>query len=206
MNRLTDIDTHLVGHEVDERQVVVAVDTQTHGHREEDGGTGQLQLREGEDAVAAIAPPHHQRQGQQGEVLQEGLPGGELQRLTKAATILHRQERSAQEGDHREDEHRADGKDRDHTDAHLEQEHQTHHQLGTTHPNREGHHILLQRIPAIDREVFAHLEGCTPGVNRLDHTREDEGHGQERTTQVGEILEEALTTKEALVEHATRGV
>ena len=78
------------------------------------------------------------KHGQQDKILQEGLPGGEFQCLAKAAAILDREKSCTDEGNHRKDEHRADGKDRHQADAHLEHQHQTHHQLGTTQPDREG--------------------------------------------------------------------
>lgn len=109
MHLLPDVDPHLVGEEVHQRQVAVAVGAQRHRQEEEEAGEHNLDGLEGEDLVGAVAPPHHHGHRQQDEVLEEGLPRREADGVAEAAAVLDRDDRGAEQREHREEEHRGEG-------------------------------------------------------------------------------------------------
>ena len=186
MHPLPDIDPDLIGQEVDQRQVAVAIVSQIHREEEKGDGKHDFQGVEGEDLVGAVTPPDHQGHRQQRQVLVESLPRRQLQRLAETTAVLDGDHRSAEQGEGGKKEHGKHGEDRDQADTYLEEEHTAHHHLGTAQPDRKGHARPLEGFHPVDGKILVDLHGGAPRIDDLREARHDERAGKDQPADIGQ--------------------
>ena len=110
-HHFVEVCTLLVWQEVNQRLAVVAVCTNTHRDSKEQTGEQQLLTTKDKNLVVAVAVPYNDNHWQHHQILKEGLPRRELQRIAKATTIFDRYPRRTQECEHRKERHRHQRKD-----------------------------------------------------------------------------------------------